>query len=132
LILLDTHAWVWWVADPDRLSTPAADVLARAREQEEPVYLSSISVWEVAMLVEKGRLELTMDVADWVAHSEAVPWIEFVPVTNHLALRSVRLPDGLHPDPADRLIVATARYLGVPLVTRDRKLQDYPHVRTLW
>ncbi|MES1943120.1 protein PilT [Salinisphaera sp. PC39] len=132
MILLDTHAWIWWVADPDRLSAPAAEVLARAREQGGPVYLSSISVWEVAMLVDKGRLELTMDVEDWVAHSEAVPWIECVPVTNHLALRSVRLPDGLHPDPADRLIVATARYLGVPLVTRDRKLQDYPHVQTLW
>lgn len=132
MILLDTHAWVWWVSDPRHLSEVAGTALGRAREEGGPVYLSSISVWEVAMLVEKGRLELTMDVEDWVAHSEAVPWIEFVPVTNHLALRSVHLPGDIHSDPADRLIVATARYLGVPLVTRDRKLHTYPHVKTLW
>lgn len=84
------------------------------------------------MLVEKGRLELTLDVQDWIAHTEAVACIEFIAITNHLALRSVTLPGPLHSDPADRLIVATARYLGVPLLTRDRKLHEYPHVETLW
>jgi len=84
------------------------------------------------MLVEKGRLELTIEVEDWIARSKAIPALEFVPVSNHLALRSVRLPGEFHPDPADRLIVATARYFGVPLVTRDSKLQACPHVETIW
>ena len=84
------------------------------------------------MLVAKGRLELTLDVQDWIAHTEAADCVEFIAITNHLALRSVTLPGPLHSDPADRLLIATARYLGVPLLTRDRKLHDYPHVETLW
>lgn len=132
LILLDTHVWIWWASDPARLSGRAISALDRAEEEDGPVYLSAISTWEVAMLVTKGRLDLTLPVEDWIAHSEEVPIIEFVPVTSHLALRSVTLPDFEHPDPADRLIVATARYLGVPLITRDRKLHEYPHVDTMW
>lgn len=132
VIVLDTHAWVWWVSDPGRLSTDAREALDQARASGGPVFLSTISTWEVAMLVEKGRLELTLDVADWVAHTEAAEFVEFVPVTNHLALRSVSLPGSLHADPADRLIVATARYLGMPLVTRDHKLHAYSHVETVW
>lgn len=132
MILLDTHAWVWWVSDPGELSAPAREALDEAAGRGGPVYLSTISTWEVAMLVAKGRLELTLDVQDWIAHTEAVEFVESIPVTNHIALRSVMLPDGAPADPADRLIVATARYLGVPLVTRDRRLQDYPHVDTVW
>lgn len=132
MIALDTHAWIWWVSDPAQLSTRARTALDDALEQGGPVYLSTISTWEVAMLVEKGRLELTLDVADWIAHSEGAEMIHFIPITNHLALRSVTLPAPFHPDPADRLIVATARYLGVPLVTRDQKLHAYPHVETIW
>lgn len=132
MIVLDTHAWVWWASDPAQLSTAATAALDEAVGQDRPVYVSTISTWEVAMLVERGRLELALDVGDWVAHAEAVPELEFVPITNHLALRSVTLPGTLHGDPADRLIVATARYLGLPLVTRDRKLHEYPHVETIW
>lgn len=132
MILLDTHAWIWWVSEPAQLSAPAREALERAREEGGPVYLSAISTWEVAMLVTKGRLELNLPVEDWITHSEEVPFIEFVPITSHLARRSVQLPEFEHPDPADRLIVATARYLGVPIVTRDRKLREYPHVQTVW
>lgn len=132
MIVLDTHTWVWWASDPSQLSPTAAARLEQATGQGGPVYLSSISVWEVAMLVQRGRLELSLEVEDWIAHSESVPAVEFVPVSNHLALRSVTLPGELHGDPADRLIVATARYLGLPLITRDRKLRAYEHVETVW
>jgi len=84
------------------------------------------------MLIEKDRLELTMDVEDWIAHCEAIPMVEFVPISNHLAMRSVHLPEPFHSDPADRLIVATARYLGMPLITRDKKIHAYPHVKSIW
>lgn len=132
MIVLDTHAWLWWLSDPDQLSEPARQHLEQALSESVPVYVSTISTWEVAMLVEKGRLELTIDVEDWIAHSEAIETIEFIPISNHLALRSVHLPGPFHADPADRLIVATARYLGLPIVTRDSKIHDYAHVQTIW
>jgi PIN domain nuclease of toxin-antitoxin system len=73
-----------------------------------------------------------MDVETWVAKSEAMPFLHFVPIDNAIALRSVHLPEPLHNDPADRMIIATASVLGLPLVTRDRRILDYPHVNTIW
>jgi PIN domain nuclease of toxin-antitoxin system len=84
------------------------------------------------MLLRKGRLELAMPVEDWVSRSEALPFLQFVPFDNRIALRSNRLPGTLHEDPADRAIIATALTLGAPLVTKDAKIRDYPHVRTVW
>lgn len=84
------------------------------------------------MLAAKGRLELTMDVADWIRHCDALPFLGFVPVDNAVALRSVSLPEPFHADPADRMIVATAMVLGATLVTRDERLLSYPHVSSLW
>lgn len=73
-----------------------------------------------------------MDVEAWVAKSEAMPFLHFVPIDNVIALRSVHLPEPLHNDPADRMIVATANVLGFPLATRDQRILDYPHVNTIW
>lgn len=131
MIVLDTHVWVWWVSGSGRLPSRVTKRLDQAVE-ERAVRVSSISVWEVAQLVARGRLELTMDAADWVAKSEALPFLEFVPVDNRITMRSTRLPGNLHLDPADRIIVATALSLGAPLVTRDDKLRRYRHVKTLW
>ena len=75
---------------------------------------------------------LDVDVADWIAKSESLPYIRFVPVTNTVAVKAVNLPMPFHPDPADRIIIATALSEGVPLVTKDRRLQKYSHVRTIW
>jgi len=131
LIVLDTHVLVWLVARPEQLSTPARKSIAAARKQDG-ILVSSISVWEVAMLVTKQRLVLTMAVEEWLKRVEALPFLHFVPVDNSLALRSVTLPGRLHGDPADRLIVATALRFGAPLVTRDRRLRRYSHVKTIW
>lgn len=131
MIVLDTHVWVWWIAASKELSR-------RARERIESgmgtgaIYVSSISCWEVGMLVSRGRLELTMDAADWIARCEALPFLSFVPVDNEVALRSTRLPGRLHDDPADRIIIATALSLGATLVTKDRQLRAYEHVPTVW
>lgn len=130
MIVLDTHAWVWWVAGDSRLSAAAARESDRAMGSGR-LYVSSISAWEVALLVRRGRLELTMEVGDWIARSEALPFLGFVPVDNRIALRSVEL-DWLHEDPADRIIVATALSLGARLVTRDRKLHAFDGVVTVW
>ena len=130
-IVLDTHAWIWWVSDPELLSAEVRRLIEQAMETES-IHISCISAWEVAMLVDRGRLELTMTVEDWVAKSESLPFFSFVPVSNAIALKSVVLPAPLHQDPADRIIVATAMALGATLVTRDEKLLAYPHVKTVW
>jgi len=84
------------------------------------------------MLVSRGRLELAMDVRDWVARSEAAPELQFVPVGNRIALWAVRLEDFPNRDPADRIIAATALDVGARLVTGDVRLRAYSTVETVW
>jgi PIN domain nuclease of toxin-antitoxin system len=133
MIVFDTHVWVWWVSDPKYLSTAARKAADEAKAKpRNGIYLSSISVWEVALLVAKGRLQLTMKVGDWIRRSEALPFLNFVPVDNAVALRSVHLPGSFHADPCDRIIVATAQSLGADLITKDEKIRNYPHVKTVW
>lgn len=131
MIVLDTHAWVWWVSEPERVSARARGAIEKA-VAGPGAYVSSISVWEVAMLVAKGRLKLTLPVEAWVARSEALPYVRFVPVDNGLALGSVRLDGFTYPDPADRLILATALSLDAAVVTKDRRMRAYRAVRTVW
>lgn len=131
MIVLDTHAWIWWVSNPEFLSEKAKQVIDEAVTNRN-VLISTISTWEVAMLVSRGRLKLTMPPDDWVAASEALPFFDFVPVSNCIALKSVQLPGVLHSDPADRIIIATAISLGAVLVTKDEKIRNYEHVKTVW
>lgn len=130
-MVLDTHAWVWWVSGSHPVSRKARTALERGMK-ERTIRVSSISVWEVAQLVARGRLELTMDVADWVAKSESLPFVQFIPVDNRIAIRATHLPGQMHADPADRIIVATTLALGATLVTKDDRLRSYPHVDTVW
>jgi PIN domain nuclease of toxin-antitoxin system len=130
VILLDTHAWVWWVSSPGILSEQARKAIDHAAANES-LTVSSISVWEVAMLVARGRLRLTMEVNDWITQCEAFPFVRFIPVDNRIALKSVTLPDFSHPDPADRIIIATSIILEATLVTKDQKMLNYPHVKTI-
>ena len=131
MIVLDTHVWVWWVSGIEELPLKIIRLIEKAIDQKA-IYISCISVWEVAQLVERGRLQITLDVNNWVAKSEALPFVHFIPVDSVIALRSVQLPSPLHPDPADRIIIATALNLGFPLVTRDERLARYAHVQTIW
>jgi PIN domain nuclease of toxin-antitoxin system len=131
MTLLDTHALLWWVNDPASLSNPAITAIDAAMASGS-VHVSCISSWEIALLVERGRLRLSLDVRDWLSRCEALPFLTFVPVTNAIAVESVRLRDFPHPDPADRIIAATALSLGAALVTRDQKLHACPYLRTVW
>jgi len=131
MIVLDTHAWIWFTSSPEALSKKAKKVV-EAAVKEKNILVSSISVWEAAILVKKGRLRLTMDVTDWIAISENLPFIQFIPVTNSIAVKSVNLPLPLHDDPADRIIIATALSTGASIVTKDKKISDYSHVKTIW
>ncbi len=131
MIVLDTHVWLWWVSNPELLSAAARKTIDHEMVDGE-IGISSISAWEVAILVKKGRLDLTMSAGDWIARSEALPFLRFIPVDNRIALKSANLPGQLHDDPADRIIIATTITLGGILVTKDDKIRKYPHVRTTW
>ncbi|HEX9165315.1 MAG TPA: type II toxin-antitoxin system VapC family toxin [Gemmatimonadales bacterium] len=132
MILLDTHALVWWLADPAQLPAPLRRQLDLRVETGERVLASAISAWEIAMLVDRGRLELTMSPAAWVAKATALPFVEFVPVDPEIAVASVTLPAFPHRDPADRIIAATALRAGAILATADERMRGYAPLRTLW
>jgi len=131
MIVLDTHAWVWFISNPELLSKRAKRYLDAAVE-EKAIMISSISVWEVALLIAKKRLILTLELNDWIAKSEMLPFFKFIPVDNSIAIKSVNLPQPLHSDPADRIIIATAISLGAPIVTKDEKILNYSQVQTIW
>jgi len=131
MIVLDTHVLIWWVNDPSFLSPAARGVIDDA-VRADGVAVSCISSWEIALLVGRGRLHLALDVRDWLSRCEALPFLSFVPVDCAVAVESVRLPDFPHPDPADRIIAATALSMGAVLVTKDERLRGYPPLKTLW
>ena len=131
MIVLDTHVWVWFVSNPELLSKRAKKATDTAINAKE-IFISSISAWEIALLVERGRLKLTLDVTDWISKSERLPFFRFIPVDNSIAIKAVNLPQPLHNDPADRIIIATATAIGAPLVTKDEKILKYPHVKSIW
>ncbi len=131
MIVLDTHAWVWFISNPELLSERAKRYVDAAVE-EKTIMISSISVWEVALLIAKKRLILTLELNDWIAKSEMLPFFKFIPVDNSVAIKSVNLPQPLHSDPADRIIIATAISLGAPIVTKDEKILNYSQVQTIW
>lgn len=132
MIVLDTHVLIWWVSGATDQLSPAAQQAIKQEIQDGKIVVSSISAWELAMLVAKDRLALSMDVADWLACVDQIETLSFVPVDNTIAVKSTELPGEFHKDPADRIIVATARKVAAPLVTADEKILAYPHVRTIW
>jgi PIN domain nuclease of toxin-antitoxin system len=131
VIVLDTHTLIWWVTSDAALSKKAKTAIERERAGGE-IIVSAISAWEIAMLVERETLAFSMDVENWLATVQHIPGVRFAPVDVDISVKSVQLPGEFHKDPADRLIVATARKLAAPLVTKDLKIRAYAHVKTIW
>lgn len=130
MIVLDTHSLIWYIDCNNMLSAPA---LAKIEEQKKNgVYVSSISAWEIYMLVKKGRLKLNIDPQIWLDKCERLSFLNFIPVDNTIARISVNLKDYEHADPADRIIIATAMFLGAPLVTKDEKIKHFKGITTVW
>ena len=117
--VLDTHAWIWWVNHEARLPAAVIEHLDDLPPGQRP-RVCDISLWEVAMLVERGRLVLTVSLSDWLEAAAHPRSVEVVPVTPAIAAEVAALPTTFHRDPADRLIVATCRVLKAPLLTYDR------------
>jgi len=124
-LLLDTHCWIWmqfgWI---NRFSAQGRVAVEQAARRGV-LQVSVISVWELGMLEAKGRLELQMSCSEWVREALATPGLSLAPLSPEIALESSRLPGQFHGDPADRILVATARTSGGRLITKDRKLLEY-------
>lgn len=123
-LLLDTHVLVWLLNDSGRISPAIFNRIEQAAG-EDLLFVSAITPWEIAMLVAKGRLGLSCDVADWLDTALSVPGIHLEPLSPAIAVASTRLPWPVHPDPADRILLATARSLDATLVTADSQMLGY-------
>jgi PIN domain nuclease of toxin-antitoxin system len=123
-LLLDTHAWVWLMIGDEELSARARAAIERAARRGD-VYVSAISVWELGMLVARGRVHLGADVLDGCLEALGRPGLTLAPLAPEVAIASTRLPGRPGADPADRILAATARAYGAAIVTRDRRMLDY-------
>ena len=127
MIVLDTHVWVWWSHDLDRLTQPQRQMIAA--NENDLIGISAISCWEVAKLVEVGRLTLPVALDDWFEEALSYPGIQLLALSPEIAIESTRLPGEFHRDPADQIIVATARIYDCALLTQDEKILNYAHVK---
>ena len=133
MIVLDTHVLIWAVDDDPRLGSAARAIIGETAGKDG-VGVSAITPWEIALLSEKGRLRLGGDAGVWIDKALSLPGVHLAPIRPVIAIDSVRLPGVFHADPADRLIIATARYHGAPLLTADRAILTYAsggHVRVI-
>jgi PIN domain nuclease of toxin-antitoxin system len=128
MILLDTHIWIWWMDDNPRLSQYYWQIIQA--QQSNGLGISIYSCWEVAKLVEYGRLELKFTIEDWLGIALSHPHIRTLDLTIPIIVKSTKLV-GFHKDPADQIIVATSILSGIPLLTADEKIIAYPDVTTL-
>jgi PIN domain nuclease of toxin-antitoxin system len=122
-LLLDTHILLWWLVD-GHLSIAQAAALERAIGAGEPVAIAAITLWESAKLAERGRIKLTKTIDAVLEELEAHPSLEILPLTSRIALESTRLGPRMSSDPADQIIVATARVHGLRLVTADTHIRE--------
>jgi PIN domain nuclease of toxin-antitoxin system len=126
-LLLDTHVWIWLSIEENRAVSKKA---AAAFKNSRP-WISAISCWELAKLVERGRIRLAIPTISWVRRSLNENDIRVADLTPEIAVESTQLKD-FHSDPADQIIVATSRILGMPLLTSDRRILDFKDVETIW
>ena len=124
-LLLDTHVWLWRVDDEvSRMASGATALLDRCGARSN-LFVSDISYWELAVKAAKGKIIFAVDTGVWLQRAEQAPGIRFQPLTRPVLLQSTRLAGAGHNDPADRMLIATAQVLGIPLITADRQIIAY-------
>ncbi len=123
-LLLDTHVWIWYAGGHAELRKPVVKKITDALHNNH-VYVAAISLWEIAMLDKKRRITLEMPCLEWINKSVRLTRMSIVPMSPEIAVESTSLPGHFHGDPADQLIVATARVEGLTLVSRDSRILEY-------
>jgi len=129
--LLDTHTWIWWQMNPSKLSKKVTQLILDTENYDE-LLLSSISPWEFCKLLEKNRLGISCTPEDWLSSALDMYKLRLVGLTPRIAYQSTVLPQPFHNDPGDQIIVATARDEKATILTKDEKILDYKHVRSIW
>ncbi|MCW9680019.1 type II toxin-antitoxin system VapC family toxin [Dolichospermum planctonicum UHCC 0167] len=128
MIILDTHAWIWWITESKNLSVQATEAINKA----DIIGIAAISCWELAMLVAKNRIGLSMDVQIWINLALQHPKIQLLALTPEIAVLSTRLPGNFHGDPADRLIVASSLVHKAQLISKDDKIKQWGYLQVIW
>lgn len=128
VILLDTHAWIWYATESKELP----DGTRRSIERSDDIGISVMSCWETAMLVARGRLAFGMEIGEWIELALSRPKVRLLPLDPKSAVLSTRLPGDFHGDPVDRMIVATALTCHARLVTKDRRITEWGYVPVIW
>jgi PIN domain nuclease of toxin-antitoxin system len=128
--LLDTHVWIWWMLGDPGLTRAERDALDALPADSRPV-IADISLWEFATLVDLGRIRINGSVKNWLRIAASPATVRIQPITPDIVAEMNRLPSAFHRDPADRLIVASARCLKLPLATKDRKIRK-ARLTSLW
>ncbi len=131
MILLDTHVWLCLLHNPSQLSNQVQTAID-SEESQNDLLVSAISVWEIAVKSSIGKLTLPLPINEWYALAQTHSGIAIEPLNPLDAIASTQLPGTFHKDPADRILVAIANRYGIPLVTRDANILNYPHVQTIW
>ncbi len=129
--LLDTHTWVWWNMRPQNLSRKVTQ-LVEDEDKYDELLLSAISPWEFCKLLEKGKIGISHNPEEWIDGALKMPKLRLVQLTSTIAYRSTVLPRPFHDDPADQIIVATAREEKATILTKDQRILNYQHVQSLW
>ena len=130
MILLDTHVWWWALNEPEKLSNKAHKMIKEKPPDKRAI--ASISMWEFSMMVRTGKVEIKIPTDQWLDQAVNTTGIEVYDLNPKVAAESCNLPGEFHKDPADMIITATARVHDITLITKDKKIIDYPHVRTVW
>ncbi|MBI3962794.1 MAG: type II toxin-antitoxin system VapC family toxin [Deinococcus sp.] len=129
MIVLDTHAWIWWASEPEKLSSRALAAINYSRA----IGICPISCWEISTKVAQGKLTLDRDLRVWVQQALARPGVALLHLSADIAITAGQLGrQGFPGDPADRLIVATALHHGAELITKDKTIRSFRQVRTCW
>lgn len=129
MILLDTHIWIWFADESDKLTEHHRQVIEQHRS--DGLGVSVISCWEIAKLLEYGRIKLACPIEEWMEAATTLPGVQLIELTPRIAIVSTNLPGNFHHDPADQIIVATAQVYNLQLLTKDEKILKYEHVRTI-
>ena len=128
MIILDTHVWIWYVSESDKLSIKALNAIKKA----DSCGISTISCWEIAMLVEKNRIALTLPIESWLKLAIDQYNIQLIPLFPEISINAAKLGSEFHGDPADRIITATALYTNSILITKDKHIRDSKLIKTIW